>query len=316
MATYGLFSNSPVASATYTIHLPPPTITAIGPTTGSSGGGTVITITGTNFAPGASVTLGSAPASGVTVVSSTQITASTPAHSAGGTVTVVVTNTDGQTGTLANSFNYFTPMNNISWVKPSGVSFGPANTLTVDGSALNGSSPVQTVWRDVTANGAWNTIAGQSTPDGGGSWASTIPASNYCHSYDVYANYLNVSSTTFHYVGVGSTYCSETAYANWIEPPSFAGFGPAGSLVVQGNATGAPAGTTVAFYWSDITAGTGWNQASPATPDASGTWYNYIPNVTYWHQYSVYVIYDAFDTRNGQGACTYSANGGTTWCPR
>jgi hypothetical protein len=316
MATYGLFTNSPVASATYTIHLPPPTITSISPTAGSIGGGTAITITGTGLVAGATVTLAGTPATGVSVVNSTQITAATPAHSAAGIVTVVVTNPDGQTGTLASSFTYFIPVNNISWVKPSGVSFGPPNTLTVDGSALNGSSPVQTVWRDVTVNGSWNTIATQSTPDGGGSWANTIASSNYCHSYAVYANYMNVSSPTLNYVGVGSPYCSETAYVNWIEPPSMAGFGPAGSLAVQGNATGAPSGTAVAFYWSDVTTGSGWTQATSSTPDASGIWYNYIPNVTYWHQYNVYVIYDAFDTRTGQGVCTYSANGGTTWCPR
>lgn len=314
-ATAPGFYNSDVASAAYVINQPLATVSSISPASGSIGGGTTVTIAGTNFRTGATVSLSGYGASSVNVVSSTQLMAVTPAHSAG-TVSVVVTNTDSQGGTLANSFSYFTPVNNISWVKPSGVSFGPANTLTVDGSALNGPSPVQTVWRDVTLNGSWNTIAAQSTPDGGGSWANTIPTSNYCHSYDVYANYLNVASPTFHYVGIGSSYCSENAYVNWIEPPSLAGFGPAGSLVVQGNATGAPSGTTVAFYWSDLTTGSGWTQAASANPDSSGTWYNYIPNVVYWHQYNVYVTYDAFDTRNGQGVCTYSANGGTTWCPR
>ncbi|HEY6348904.1 MAG TPA: chitobiase/beta-hexosaminidase C-terminal domain-containing protein [Candidatus Angelobacter sp.] len=315
IATGAGFFNSNVASASYVVHMPLATISSISPTTGSIGGGTTVTLTGANFRAGATVTLSGYGASSVNVVSSTQLTAVTPAHSAG-TVSVVITNTDGQGGTLANSFSYFTPVNNISWVKPSGVSFGPANTLTVDGSALNGPSPVQTVWRDVTLNGPWNTIAAQSTPDGGGSWANTIPTSNYCHSYAIYANYLNVSSPTFTYVGVGSPYCNENAYVNWIEPPSMAGWGPAGSLMIQGNATGAPAGTVVAFFWSDVTAGTGWIQAASATPDASGTWYNTIPNVTYWHQYNVYVTYDAFDTRNAQGVCSYTANGGGTFCPR
>jgi hypothetical protein len=316
MATYAAFNNSPVVTAIYTLHFPPPAITSIGPTTGSIGGGTAITITGTNFMAGATVTLAGTAASGVSVVNSTQITAVTPAHSPAGGATLVVSNPDAQIGILASSFTYFSPMNNISWVKPSGVSFGPPNTLTVDGSVLNGNSPVQTVWRDVTANGPWNTIATFSTPDGAGSWANTIPTSNYCHSYAVYANYLNTSSPVFNYIGAGSAYCNEIAYVNWIEPASYAGFGPTGSLVVQGNATGAPAGTVVAFYWSDTTTGTSWNQATPATPDASGTWYNYIPNTISWHQYNVYVVYDASDTRNSQGACTYSANGGITWCPR
>ena len=47
------------------------------------------------------------PATGVTVVNSTSITATTGAHTAG-TVSVVVTNTDTQSGTLANGYTYST----------------------------------------------------------------------------------------------------------------------------------------------------------------------------------------------------------------
>ena len=49
-----------------------------------------MTITGTNFAAGATVTFGSTAATNVVVVSSTTITATTPAGSAGA-VTVTVT---------------------------------------------------------------------------------------------------------------------------------------------------------------------------------------------------------------------------------
>ena len=52
-----------------------------------------MTITGTGFLAGATVSLGGTAATGVTVVSSTSITATTPAHAAGA-VNVVVTNTD------------------------------------------------------------------------------------------------------------------------------------------------------------------------------------------------------------------------------
>ena len=50
-----------------------------------------MTITGTNFAAGATVTFGGTAATNVVVVSSTSITATTPAGSAGA-VTVTVTN--------------------------------------------------------------------------------------------------------------------------------------------------------------------------------------------------------------------------------
>ena len=64
-----------------------------------------MTITGTGFLAGATVKLGGTAATGVVVVNSTSITATTPAH-AGGAVSVVVTNTDAQTGTLNNGYTY------------------------------------------------------------------------------------------------------------------------------------------------------------------------------------------------------------------
>ncbi len=82
-----------------------PVPTAISPTSGTTSGGTAVTITGTNFASGATVTLGGTAATSVVVVSSTEITATTPAHAAG-VVNVVVTNSNGQSGTLTNGYTY------------------------------------------------------------------------------------------------------------------------------------------------------------------------------------------------------------------
>src|SRR5437879_3763776 len=78
---------------------PAPTISSISPASGATSGGTSVTITGANFQNGATVNLGSAAATNVTVVDSTTITATTPA-SAGGAVNVTVTTPDLQTGTL------------------------------------------------------------------------------------------------------------------------------------------------------------------------------------------------------------------------
>ncbi len=63
-----------------------------------------MTITGTNFAAGATVTFGGAAATNVVVVNSTTITATTPAGSTGA-VTVTVT-LGGQSGSLASAFTY------------------------------------------------------------------------------------------------------------------------------------------------------------------------------------------------------------------
>ena len=64
-----------------------------------------MTITGTNFVTGATVTLGGTAATSFSVVNSTTITATTPAHAAGA-VSVTVTNPDAQAATLANAFTY------------------------------------------------------------------------------------------------------------------------------------------------------------------------------------------------------------------
>ena len=85
-----------------------------------------MTITGTNFASGATVTFGSAAATNVVVVSSTSITATTPAGSAGA-VTVTVT-VSGQSGSLANGFTYVVP--------PTVTSVSPNSGPTTGGTAV------------------------------------------------------------------------------------------------------------------------------------------------------------------------------------
>jgi hypothetical protein len=79
------------ATAVITVGAPSaPTISAVSPSQGLPAGGTPVTITGTGFASGATVTFGGVAATGVTVVSPTTITATTPAHAVGA-VDVVVT---------------------------------------------------------------------------------------------------------------------------------------------------------------------------------------------------------------------------------
>ncbi|HJQ71510.1 MAG TPA: IPT/TIG domain-containing protein [Blastocatellia bacterium] len=87
---------------------PPPVVNAVTPNTGPTSGGTAVTITGSGFQSGASVTFGGTAATNVTVTNAAQITANTPARSAG-SVNVVVTNPDGQSGTLTNGFTYTQP---------------------------------------------------------------------------------------------------------------------------------------------------------------------------------------------------------------
>jgi|GEM_PF-550080 len=86
---------------------PAPTIASVVPNTGSVLGETEITINGTNFQSGATVTIGGNPATGVVVTPGalSQIQAVTPAGSAG-PADVVVTNPDAQSATLVDGFTY------------------------------------------------------------------------------------------------------------------------------------------------------------------------------------------------------------------
>jgi len=97
--------NSPTNIGFLAFVPPPPTITAISPTSGATAGGTAITITGENFVDGATVTIGGNDATDVTFVSATQLTAKAPAGSAGN-ANVVVRNPGGQSETLAAGFTY------------------------------------------------------------------------------------------------------------------------------------------------------------------------------------------------------------------
>jgi sugar lactone lactonase YvrE/PKD repeat protein len=73
---------------------PTPTVTGVSPTSGSTAGGTVVTITGTGFTGATAVTFGSTSATNFTVVSATQIKVTSPAGTAG-TVDVTVTTPSG-----------------------------------------------------------------------------------------------------------------------------------------------------------------------------------------------------------------------------
>jgi large repetitive protein len=101
----------------FTFKAPAPTLTAVSPSSGPINGGTVVTMTGTNFASGATVTFGGAAATSVVVVSATQITVHTPAH-AQGSVNVVVTNPDGQSATRTGGFTFGAPAPILTGVSP------------------------------------------------------------------------------------------------------------------------------------------------------------------------------------------------------
>jgi len=134
---------SSMLSSGFVYHNPAPTVASILPNSGSSAGGTSVSITGTNFLAGALVLFGTAPASAVTVNSGTQIQAVTPANAAG-TADIVVQNPDGQSARLAGGFTYTAPAPtgapNVASISPNS---GPAGTqVTINGANFGSGATV------------------------------------------------------------------------------------------------------------------------------------------------------------------------------
>jgi hypothetical protein len=87
---------------------PGPTVSTVSPNSGTTEGGTIVTIGGSNFRPGAMVAFGTLPAESLRFVSATEIQAVTPVETSG-VVTVKVEDSDGQAATAANAFKFTAP---------------------------------------------------------------------------------------------------------------------------------------------------------------------------------------------------------------
>jgi uncharacterized delta-60 repeat protein len=117
-----------------------PTFTNVTPASGSTSGGTSVTITGTNLTGATSVTFGGTAATGMTVLNATTITATTPAGTEGAK-SVVVTTLGG-----SNSVNSL-----YTYVAPPTVTLSTANllstatTLTLTGTNFSSTSGNNTI---------------------------------------------------------------------------------------------------------------------------------------------------------------------------
>ena len=121
-----------------------PTVTSVNPNTGPASGGTSVVITGTNFAAGATVKFGSASASGVTVNSATQITATSPAGTANAKVQVSVTTSAGTSAnTAADDFTYGSPLPTVTALSPSAGAAAGGELVTITGANFTSGATVK-----------------------------------------------------------------------------------------------------------------------------------------------------------------------------
>jgi hypothetical protein len=130
----------------FTYVTPPlPTVTAVSPGTGSSAGGNTVTITGTGLTGATDVDFGPAnTAASWTVVTPTQISATTPAGVVG-TVDVTVTTLGGTSATSsADHYTYTTsPQPVVSSVTPSSGPTAGGTGVTVTGTGFTGTYDIE-----------------------------------------------------------------------------------------------------------------------------------------------------------------------------
>jgi serine/threonine-protein kinase len=117
--------------------IPAPAVTGLSPSSGTTAGGTAVTITGTNLSGATGVSFGGAAAT-ITADSSTQITVTSPAGT--GTVSVTVTTPGGSAA--AGKFTYVTPPPAISAISPSSGTTDGGTTVTITGTNLTGATGV------------------------------------------------------------------------------------------------------------------------------------------------------------------------------
>jgi IPT/TIG domain/Autotransporter beta-domain len=273
------------AAGTYLYVPPPPTVTSITPTnSGTTLGGTPVTITGTNFFGATSVTFGGQPATGVTVVDGMTIKATTPAHAAGA-VSVVVT-TPGGTVTGTNLFTYVTPLPAVSAISPSSGTTAGGTPVTITGANFTGATAVTI--GGVPATGV--------TVNGSGTISATTPAHPPGPASVVVTTPGGTGTATGNYTYVPPT---PTPNISSISPSSGTTAGGTSVTISGANLTGAtsvtiggqPAtGVTVNGNGTSITAITPAHAAGAAnvavvTPSGTGTGlYTYVtlaaPTVT------------------------------------
>ena len=136
--------NTVEGTASFTVTVPPPTVTSVVPNTGSTAGGTAVVITGTNLSGASAVSFGGNAATSFTPVNATTVNATAPAGAAG-TVDVTVTTPGGTSVTnVGDHFTYVTPPPTpvVTGVAPSSGPTTAGTAVVITGTGLTGATAV------------------------------------------------------------------------------------------------------------------------------------------------------------------------------
>ena len=126
----------------YSYQLAAPVVASVSPTSGSSAGGTSVTLTGSTFTEATQVDFGAVPAATFSVVSDTQITAVTPSAPTG-TVDVTVTGPGGTSPTgVQDQFTYSSAGVSVTSINPANGPAAGGTVVTVTGTGFTGATGV------------------------------------------------------------------------------------------------------------------------------------------------------------------------------
>jgi len=219
---------SAATSADRYTYISPPVVTGISPNTGSDAGGNTVTISGSGFSAGSTVSFGTVPGADPTVVNSTMLTVIAPPGT-DGTVNVTVTNPAGTSATSsADRYTYLSPPV-VTAVSPARGSESGGTIVTITGSGFTGTTAV-----DFGTVPASNVIVASDT-----SLTAVVPPTASAGSVDVtVTNPLGTSGT------------SPADQYSYVAAPAVTGVSPAsgplaGGTVVTITGAGFTGATTV-----------------------------------------------------------------------
>ncbi|PZU30208.1 MAG: hypothetical protein DI584_00320 [Stenotrophomonas sp.] len=188
--------------------LPPPTISAVSPSAGPTAGGTQVTITGTRFSSASpAIKFGATLATSFSIVSDTQIIATSPALPAG-SIDITVTTLDGTSATSAADRFTYVNAPTVTWISPNVGLTGGGTTVTINGTGFAAAPPTGAVKFGAT-NATYTVISNTQI-------AATAPA-NSAGTYDITVTSPGGTSAT-----------SAADQFTYVAPPTVTSVSPAG----------------------------------------------------------------------------------------
>jgi phage tail-like protein len=213
-----------------------PTITSLSPTSATTAGGTTVTVIGTGFTGATALHFGSHAATSFEVVSSTEITAITPAESAA-SIEVTVTTSNGTSA--GKSFVFTAPSSG-------GTPSGPTGSWTVAWEDLFNDAAGMSGPTNGLSNKKWNKgwALGPTTIGGLGNQTTNIKAANGANGNFQGVNTVSLQSDGCHLDCIASPYTLPDAEPAGAQGPvDCGGISTAGILVL--NPKGVTYGTAI-----------------------------------------------------------------------